>query len=244
MRISQINYLPLATELFELLFGLLVIVAVVVVLLRFLGMLRQAYQNLGVGPYAAILLLACSLIGSYLDIPLAKIPAAHVTSGRVIKLLGVQFGPTDAVGPGTVLAINIGGAVIPILMSIYLLIRRGLWIKAAVATTAVALLMHWLATPVTRSGITVPMFLPSVAAAIIALLLSRREAAQLAYIGGGVGTLIGADLTNLDKVAGVGVSMASIGGAGTFDAVFLTGVMGVLIASIDVRPRAARPAKP
>jgi len=72
----------------------------------------------------------------------------------------------------------------------------------------------------------VPIFLPSVAAAIIALLLSRREAAQLAYIGGGLGTLIGADLTNLDKVAGLGVSMASIGGAGTFDGVFLTGVMG------------------
>jgi hypothetical protein len=75
----QLNYLPLATEFFFLLLGLLAVVAVVVVLLRFLGMLRRAYESLGVGPHTALLLLAGSLIGSFFDFPVAKLPSEHVT---------------------------------------------------------------------------------------------------------------------------------------------------------------------
>jgi uncharacterized membrane protein len=51
--------------------------------------------------------------------------------------------------------------------------------------------------------------------------------------------LIGADLTNLDKVRGLGAPVASIGGAGTFDGIFLTGILAVLLASLYARPRAA-----
>jgi uncharacterized membrane protein len=64
------------------------------------------------------------------------------------------------------------------------------------------------------------------------LLLSRRHAAPLAYISGSLGTLIGADLLNLGRVEGLGAPVASIGGAGTFDGIFLTGILAVLIASI------------
>ena len=239
MQVSQLNYLPLATELFWLLVGLLFMVGLVFVLLQFLGMLRQAYKSLGVGPYTALLLLAGSLIGSYFDIPLAKLPTEHVTSDRVIELFGVQFAAPNAVWPGTMLAINVGGAVIPTLISIYLLMMRGLWIEGAGATTAVALLMHWLATPVPGSGITVPVFLPALTAYLIALLLSRQEAAPLAYIGGSLGTLIGADLTNLDKVSGLDASIVSIGGAGTFDAIFMTGILAAF-ATTGYQQRTAR----
>jgi uncharacterized membrane protein len=64
------------------------------------------------------------------------------------------------------------------------------------------------------------------------VLLSRAHAAPLAYIGGSLGTLIGADLLNLDKVQGLGAPVASIGGAGTFDGIFLIGILAVLIASL------------
>jgi uncharacterized membrane protein len=86
-------------------------------------------------------------------------------------------------------------------------------------------------------GIAVPVFLPALATAAVALLLSRENAAPLAYIAGSMGTLIGADLTNLDKVAGLGAPVASIGGAGTFDGIFLTGILAVLRASL-YQPRA------
>jgi uncharacterized membrane protein len=80
-------------------------------------------------------------------------------------------------------------------------------------------------------GIAVPVFVPALATAIVAMLMSRQYAAPLAYIGGSLGTLIGADLTNLDRVRGLGVPVASIGGAGTFDGIFLTGILAVLLAS-------------
>jgi len=79
----------------------------------------------------------------------------------------------------------------------------------------------------------VPVFVPPVTAAIVALLLSRPFAAPLAYVGGSLGTLIGADLLNLDKMQGLGAPIASIGGAGTFDGIFLAGVLAVLIASLS-----------
>jgi uncharacterized membrane protein len=63
--------------------------------------------------------------------------------------------------------------------------------------------------------------------AIVAVMLSREDSAPLAYIAGSLGTLIGADLTNLDKVRGLGAPVASVGGAGTFDGIFLTGILAV-----------------
>ena len=143
---------------------------------------------------------------------------------------------------GTVVAVNVGGAVIPTLMSIYLLIKRELWVKGLVATAIVALVIHWMADPVPGLGIAVPVFLPALVTAVVALVLSRRDAAPLAYIAGSMGTLIGADLTNLDKVRGLGAPVASIGGAGTFDGIFLTGILAVLLAGIfHPGPRAAQP---
>ena len=140
---------------------------------------------------------------------------------------------------GTVVAVNVGGAVIPTLVSIYLLIKRDLWVKGIVATAIVALVIHWMAEPIPGLGIAVPVFMPVVVTAIVAVVLSREYSAPLAYIAGSLGTLIGADLTNLSKVRGLGAPVASSGGAGTFDGIFLTGILAVLLASLYARPRAA-----
>ena len=47
-----------------------------------------------------------------------------------------------------------------------------------------------------------------------------------------MGTLIGADIMNLGKIQGLGAPVASIGGAGTFDGVFLVGIVAVLLAAL------------
>jgi uncharacterized membrane protein len=91
-------------------------------------------------------------------------------------------------------------------------------------------------------GIALPVLVPAVTTAIVALLLSRQRAAPLAYISGSIGTLIGADLLNLDKLQGLGAPIASIGGAGTFDGIFLTGILAVLIASLSRRTDGSRSA--
>jgi uncharacterized membrane protein len=139
-----------------------------------------------------------------------------------------------------VIAVNVGGAVIPAVMSAYLLLRYGLWDRAIIATAIVAIVIHALANPVAGVGIAVPVFAPALITAIVALILSRDYAAQLAYISGSMGTLIGADLLNLDKIQGLGAPVASIGGAGTFDGIFLTGILAVLLASLTMRSAPVR----
>jgi uncharacterized membrane protein len=156
-----------------------------------------------------------------------------VVSDRVIDFFGMQYTvPVVSDWRGTVIAVNVGGAVIPTLLSFYLLFARNLWIKGTIATAIVALVLHWLANPVPGLGIAVPVFVPVAATAAVALILSREDAAPLAYIAGALGTLIGADLTNLDKVSGLGAPVASIGGAGTFDGIFLTGILAVILANL------------
>jgi uncharacterized membrane protein len=237
MQMSEMHYLPLTPGFFSLLVG----VFIVLVILVQLRLLRYAYLSLGVSPGAAMLLLLGSLIGSYFNIPIAELPPEHVMSNQVIDFFGMQYAvPVVQRWPGTVIAVNVGGAVIPTAMSLYLLSKFDLWGKGAIAIVAVAFIIHWLANPVPGLGIAVPVFVPAITTAIIALVLSRELAGPLAYIAGGLGTLIGADLTNLDKVRGLGAPVASIGGAGTFDGIFLTGIIAVLLASIFVRPRQAQ----
>jgi uncharacterized membrane protein len=235
---SQIHYLPLTPGLFAVLVFLF---GVLIVLIQ-LRILRYAYMRLGVGPGAALLLLFGSLVGSYFNIPISVLPGKTMQTGEIVDFFGMRYVvPLVTSYPGTVLAVNVGGAVIPTLMSIYLMLRYQLWLRAAVAVVIIALVIHSMATPVRGVGIAVPVFAPVVVTAILAFILSREYAAPLAYIGGSMGTLIGADLMNLGKINGLGAPVASIGGAGTFDGIFLTGILAVLLAGIASPPR-PRPA--
>jgi len=226
MQMSQMHYLPMTPGFFSILIGFFFLVLI-------LRSVRYAYESLGISSSAAIVLLFASLVGSFFNIPVAELPPGQVMSDQVIDFYGMRYEvPVVSHWAGTVIAVNVGGAVIPTLMSIYLMITHRLWGKGLLATAIVAFVIHWMANPVPGLGIAVPVFVPVIATAIVAMVLSRREAAPLAYIGGGLGTLIGADLTNLDKVAGLGAPVASIGGAGTFDGIFLTGILAVLLASL------------
>ncbi|MCA6109380.1 DUF1614 domain-containing protein [Bradyrhizobium cenepequi] len=233
---SQFHYLPLTPGSFSI----LVFLAVVLVILIQLRILGYAYMRLGVGPGAAFLLLFGSLIGSYINVPITELTGPPVRSGEIVDFFGMRYVVPVVVSRGTILAVNVGGAVIPTLMSAYLLIRYDLWVRAAIATAAIAAIIHWMATPVPGIGIAVPVFVPVVSTAMLALLLSREYAAPLAYIGGSMGTLIGADLLNLDKIGSLGAPIASIGGAGTFDGIFLTGILAVLLATIASRSQLRR----
>ena len=235
---SQMHYLPLTPGFFSI----LVFLAVGLIILIQLRILRYAYMKLGLGPGAALLLLFGSLIGSYFNIPITVLPGSAVRSGEIVEYFGMQYVvPAVVQWPGTVLAVNVGGAVIPTIMSTYLVIRYRLWLKSAIAIVAIAFIIHSMATPVHGIGIAVPVFAPVVTTAILAFILSREYAAPLAYIGGSMGTLIGADLLNLDKISNLGAPVASIGGAGTFDGIFLTGILAVLLAGI-ASPSRPRPA--
>jgi uncharacterized membrane protein len=235
---SQVHYLPLTPGLFSI----LVLLFVVLIILIQLRILRYAYMRLGIGPGMALLLLFGSLIGSYFNIPITVLAGPAIRSGQIVEFFGMRYIAPVVAWPGTVLAVNVGGAVIPTLMSAYLMFRYQFWLKATLVTAAIALVIHSMATPVPGIGIAVPVFAPVMTTAILSFLLSREYAPPLAYIGGSMGTLIGADLMNLDKITGLGAPVASIGGAGTFDGIFLTGILAVLLAGVATPSRPPRPA--
>ncbi|WP_162145610.1 DUF1614 domain-containing protein [Sinorhizobium meliloti] len=234
MHLSQLHYLPLPAPFFSILgLSFLVLVALIQA-----GMLQYAYVRLGISARTALLLLLGSLLGSYLNLPLVELPGQEILSGRVVDYVGMRYlVPVVVDWPGTIIAVNVGGALIPTLISVYLLSKNRLWGRGLLATAVVAAVCHWLARPVPGLGIALPVFVPAVSTGLVALLLSRQYAAPLAYVGGSLGTLAGADLLNLGNLQGLGAPVASIGGAGTFDGIFVTAVLAVLIASI---PRGLR----
>jgi uncharacterized membrane protein len=141
MQQSEMHYLPLPPGYFSLLVGAFVIL---LLLIQF-GALRYAYMRLGVGSGAALALLFGSLIGSYFNIPIAQLPQEKVVTGHEVDFFGMRYVvPVVVQWPGTLLAVNVGSAVIPSVMSAYLLLKHQLWAKGAVAVAIVAIACNWL----------------------------------------------------------------------------------------------------
>jgi len=219
------HYIPISLPFFLALFFLVCLVAFIKI-----RILQYAYERIGIDRRYLFALLILSLLGSYVNIPVAELPAERVYSGEMVTFFGIQYViPLVINWPKTVLAINLGGAVVPTILSIYLIVKNKQYGNSLLAVSIVAFIVHLLAHPVAGLGIAVPIFIPPLASASVALLLSREHVASLAYVSGSLGTLIGADLLNLDKIQGLGAPIASIGGAGTFDGIFMTGILAVLL---------------
>jgi uncharacterized membrane protein len=133
----------------------------------------------------------------------------------------------------TEVEVNVGGALIPAGMSLFLLAISpiSLIIDCLIGVLAVTVVTHLVARPVRGVGIQTPTFVPPIAAAVAAIILSPSDPAVVAYVSGTLGALIGADLLNLGKIPDLGAPVASIGGAGTFDGVFVTGILAVILAT-------------
>jgi len=223
------HYFPLGLPF--LLF-LLFLFAVLIILIE-IGILRYAYTKIGVKRRYMFALLLLTFLGSYVNIPVAELPPEQVHSGGEILFFGMRYViPMVQEWPRTIIAVNVGGAIIPALLSLYLVAKNRLYSRGILGVAIVAIIVHLMAYPVKGVGIAEPTFIPPLIAAGVGLLLSRQSAAPLAYVSGSLGTLIGADLLNLGKIQGLGAPIASIGGAGTFDGIFLTGILAVLLAAI------------
>jgi uncharacterized membrane protein len=235
MRPSSLHYFPLAWPfIVALAFLLLIVIALVE-----LGILSYAYERMGVPPRYVFAVLLLSLFGSAVNIPVAELPAERMEAARVVNFYGMEYEiPVVQESPGTIVAVNVGGALIPVILSLYLLFKNGFFLRAILAVGVVTIVVHQFAYPVRGVGISVPIFIPPLAAAFVAMVLAWRRAAPLAYIAGTLGTLIGADLLNLGRVQGLGAPIASIGGAGTFDGVFVTGIIAVLLSPMGRTSRA------
>lgn len=191
-----------------------------------------AFAKLGLTPEATLAVLIGTLLGSGINLPIFKLKIQH--TGHLVALPGRKpiwelFQP---VREGcTVIAINVGGCVIPVGLCVYFISLQLIEpLLLGVAILIIAGLSYRLSRPVPGLGIAMPLFIAPLASALLALILDPAHAAHLAYIGGVLGVLIGADMLHLKSVGSLGVPVASIGGAGTFDGIFLTGIIAALLA--------------
>ncbi len=204
-------------------------------LFYFLGFFQFAFIKLGFTPWQALSFLFLSLFGSLINIPVKRIVSKQpILTFKTVKFFFVEYQvPVLVEGTReTVVAVNVGGAIIPTLVSIWLLLKITdliLLIKVLATLVVVTLIVHSVAKPVQGLGIAVPSFIPPISSALLSMLIAPNQAPVVAYISGTLGALIGADILNLNKIPELGASVASIGGAGTFDGVFLSGVLAVLL---------------
>jgi uncharacterized membrane protein len=185
--------------------------------------------------YAFILLFLC-LIGSNINVPLTTLETEEPLPNRnFVRVFGISYRIPlkESFIRKTTVAVNVGGAVIPTLASVYLLY---MYPEASIyGIIIVSLVTKMVARPVKGVGIVTPALVPPIVAALSSILIKSIFSVNpdfifiIAYIGGTLGTLIGADLLNLRGISKIGAPVVSIGGAGTFDGVFLAGIIAVLL---------------
>jgi uncharacterized membrane protein len=212
------------------------------------GAVTLAFTKLGLSVSQGFLLLLLTLFGALVNIPIYK-------TGRLVPIPIRLF--TWQIGKGVqpqmpdphqdnlkeqVVAVNVGGCVIPTLLSLLLISRldgSGMaeghaHLMVALSVAIVAAVTHKLARPMEGVGVGIPVLIPPIVTALTAIVLAPQAIApHLAYIAGSLGTLFGADILHLMRrstMAQLNAPVLSIGGAGTFDGIFLTGIIAVLLA--------------
>ena len=235
----QLFYIP-----FSLTFLLLLILILIFGLgFLFFGIIISTFMKIGFSTGDAFLILVLSLVGSGINIPLATLRSEiPVVRDRYVRVFGVSYRvPIRRMTRNeTTIAVNVGGAVIPVLISAYLLTKfPSSLLLAGAGVLIVTIITYSVARPISGIGIATPALIPPLTAALAAILLTSvfqisdcpigQCRVVTAYVGGVLGTLIGADLLNLGKIRNLGAPIASIGGAGTFDGIFLSGFIALLL---------------
>ncbi|KXA96595.1 hypothetical protein AKJ37_04840 [candidate division MSBL1 archaeon SCGC-AAA259I09] len=216
-------------------FALIFFVVLVLLLIILPFIIGEAFRTLGFGIELTVALFFFSLLGSVINIPVHTIRTREtVTVSRTRSLLGIIYSKPEERYRirKTTIAINLGGALIPLLICIYLVTTNPeLWLQFSLGVGILTLICYVLARPVPGVGITLPIFIPPLAAALFAILVPGGPRTIIAYVSGVMGVLIGGDILNLAKVSKYESKMLSIGGAGTFDGIFLTGIISVILAA-------------
>ena len=180
-----------------------------------------SFEKLGFSSEATFLILLLILLGSVVNIPLIKKKGFYKEKGWFFKKYEIEYQG---------ISINLGGAIIPILISIFFLTKIP-WQPVLTTTIFMVIICYSLSKIIPGRGITLPAFIPPIFSALFALIFSPEFAAPTAFISGVLGTLIGADILKIKKIQKISPGMISIGGAGVFDGIFLVGITSVFLTS-------------
>lgn len=196
-----------------------------------------ALIKLKLAPTTALLVVIGIFIGSPINIPLKRIPRTESMLADPLAVFGLSgwWPSTMRVRRDTIIAVNVGGCLIPVALAAYEtfhLMAAG-WQPLSGLLLAIfinTMLCYRMAQPIEGIGIAIPGLFPPLIAAISALLLVPDQAPPVAFVAGVLGPLIGADLLHLRDVSKISTGVASIGGAGTFDGIVLSGIVAAYLA--------------
>jgi uncharacterized membrane protein len=203
----------------------------------FAQLLLTALSKLGLNPNLALLVIIGIILGGALNIPVKKIPRTerYTVDPFAVFGMGRVFPRIRRSYSYTIIAVNVGGCLIPSMIALYQCFRvAGLGLGALLAlvftTTLNIVVCYKLARPLAGVGITMPALIPPLTAAIPSVILMPDFAPPIAFVAGVLGPLVGADLLHLRDISKIATGMASIGGAGTFDGIVLGGLLAAFLA--------------
>jgi Predicted membrane protein len=195
-----------------------------------------ALTKLGLGPLSALGVAVGIFVGGAINIPVARIEQTEILEYRPTQLLRLGHLLSRPVRRQfyTTLAVNLGGCLVPTALAGYQIGRLVLQAPEALLVLGAALILdvglcYYFAAPMSGKGIALQPLIPAGAAALSGLVLAPAWTPPIAFSTGVLGPLIGADLLHLDDIVEIGTGMASIGGAGTFDGVVLSGLVATLL---------------
>lgn len=196
------------------------IILVVVSALILFGLAHRALDRMRLTDRAALVIIAALIIGSFIDIP--------VPGGRYPVF------------------VNVGGALVPVGLAIYLLVKAGTtreWVRALGASVVTGLSIFVIGSlvagePADRFGFLDFLWFYPLVAGIVAYLAGRSR--RSAFIAATLGVLymdIGYYIWLV--FSGAPAGRVLIGGAGAFDAIVIAGILAILIAEVigEVRER-------
>ena len=214
---------------YALLFSILAIFFIAVLQV---DLFQIAFAKLGLTPQESLLLLIGSLVGSCINLPLLQLKNPKLGFPVKVMVQKVIFGlAPKTLSDKIIIAVNVGGCLIPVALSFYFMSLQLIDpMNIIIAIMAITLLSYKSSELIPGFGVGMPIFLAPLSAALLALVIDPEHAAKLAYVSGVLGVLIGADILRIKNITQFGTSIAVIGGAGTFDGIFLTGLIAALLA--------------
>lgn len=217
--------------------SLLVLALLLLVPFFLANVILAALAKLGLGPVSSLLAALGIFVGSAINIPVTRIEQRRTVEYTPIRLLGLSRVLAQPIQERTftVVAVNAGGCLVPTALAGYQIGRLALQAPSTLLAVSVAVginvaVCYYFAEPVPEKGIAMQPLVPAAAAALSGLVLAPAWAPPVAFAAGVLGPVIGADLLHLDDIADLGTGLASIGGAGTFDGIVLSGLVATLLA--------------
>jgi uncharacterized membrane protein len=219
-------YLPVSLLLFLLLLLLIPFILFGITL----DVVQAAAAKLGFSPSMAILLLLLIFLGSSINLPLYRIESETELLDDLLSLYQRQFWgfPIQKIQRTVIVALNVGGGLIPILLALYQF-RQASPLAISLVTVIVTIISYFAAHIVPGIGIQMNPLLAPLAASLAAVLWGGDNVSAVAFAGGVLGTLIGADLLHLKDLQNMSSGVLSIGGAGVFDGIALCGLFALLL---------------